>query len=160
MRPDPNATPRFLAEGLAAGLKSPLADAVASTLLGSESFVARMRAWLADRVPDRDVPAARALRPAATLEDVAAAVCEVFSVDAARLAEPRRHGDAGRGAAVYLSRKLTGASGVAVGARFGGVTGAAVSQTVARATSRLRTDRAFAALVRRCEAKLAEHLKL
>ena len=147
---------RFLAEGLAAGVKSPLAGAVASTLLGSESFVARMRAWLADRLPDRDVPAARALRPAVTLEDVATAVCDVFSVDAARLAEPRRHGDAARAAAVYLSRKLAGASGVAVGARFGGVTGAAVSQTVARTTLRLRADRAFAALVRNCEARLAK----
>ena len=111
------------------------------------------------RLPDRDVPVARALRPAVTLDDVATAVCDVFSVDAGRLAEPRRHGDVARGAAVYLSRKLTGASGAAVGARFGGVTGAAVSQTVARATSRLRTDRAIAALVRSCEAQLAKNLR-
>ncbi len=61
---------------------SPLAEATASTLLGSSAFIDRMRDWLADRLPDRDVPAARQLRAEVRLEDVVKAVCDAFGVPA------------------------------------------------------------------------------
>ncbi len=47
--------------GVSAPPGSPLADATASTLLGSYAFVDRMRAWRQDRLAGREVPAAREL---------------------------------------------------------------------------------------------------
>jgi len=70
----------FLDEGMATRPKSPLSDVVGSTLLGSESFVERMRAWLSDRLPDRDVPAARALQRQVGVDAVVSVVCEEFGV--------------------------------------------------------------------------------
>ena len=64
---------RFLAEGVASPPPSPFGQVVASTLLGSEGFVARMRRWLEGRLPDREVPAARELRGRLELREVDAA---------------------------------------------------------------------------------------
>jgi len=117
---------RFLREGLTGNVPNPLADAVASTVLGSPSFVDRMRKWIG-RLSDRDVPDARRLRKVLSLDDVAAAVADAFGVARDALGQRGRHGNEARSAAIYLSRKLTDASGRQIGAYFGGVGPSAVS---------------------------------
>jgi len=145
----------FLEAGLRAGLDSPLRGAVASTLLGSAGFVERMRAWLEGKLPDREVPAARTLRAAATVEAVEAAVCHVFGVASERLWERGRwHNDA-RLVALYLCRKHTGATISRLGERFGGVTGQAVSRAAHELAARLATERPLSRRVSRCEQALA-----
>jgi len=144
----------YLAEGLVSRLESPLRRVVAGTLLGSEPFVERMKKWLQDKLPDREVPAARGLRVRLSVEAVEAAVRRVFGEEAERLRERRRRGSAARGAALYLSRKWTGEAVTALGAQFGGVSGQAVSALVARVARRLEEDRALAKQVRACEGTL------
>ena len=61
---------RFLREGLAGNVRNPLADAVASTVLGSPSFVEQMRKWIGGP-SDRDVSATRRLRNVLSLDNVA-----------------------------------------------------------------------------------------
>ncbi|MBM4042418.1 MAG: hypothetical protein FJ290_28330, partial [Planctomycetes bacterium] len=150
---------RFLAEGVASPPRSPLGKAVASTLLGSPSFVERMRAWLEGRLPDHDVPAARALRPAVAVEDVERAVCQTFAVATEALRQRGRWGNEARDVAIHLCRKLSGAPVAALGARFGGIGPAAVSRTDARTREQALRDRALAARVRECEAQIAKSKK-
>ena len=139
----------FLADGLATRRESPLAGVVGSTLLGSESFVERMRAWLSDRLPDRDVPAARALAREIGVDAVVSVVCAEFGVSPERLRERDRH-SAARAAAVYLSRKHTAASVASLGERFGGVCPSAISKAAGRFAERLGRERRLAARIRRC----------
>ena len=101
-------------------------QAVAGTLLGSPGFVARMRSWLRDRLPDRDVPAARALRRSVGVDAIEAAVCATFGVPRESLHVRRRKGNVARAAALYLCRKLTGEALGALGERFGQVSEQAV----------------------------------
>jgi len=150
---------RFLAEGVAAKPASPLAHAVASTLLGSPGFVARMREWLSGRLPDRDVPAARELRPRVALEAIERAVCEAFGVTVARLRERGRWGNDARAAALYLSRRLTARPVRELGECFGDVGGPQVSKSVARVAQRLRRDRSLARAVARAESLAAKKEK-
>jgi REP element-mobilizing transposase RayT len=146
---------QFLAAGVTSPAVSPLRGVVASTLLGSEGFVERMRAWLADRLPDREVPAARQLRRTLTIEAIQAAACRTFGVEPETLSRRRgRHNDA-RAAALYLCRKLTGSPIALLGERFGGVSGQAVSLMASQFGDRLRRDRRLARQVRECEADLA-----
>ena len=98
----------FLAEGLTAPLESPMEAVVASTLLGSEGFVARMREWLERRVPDPEVPAERALRARVGFAAVEAAVCSVFGVEPETLTARGRWRNDPRSVAIYLCRKWTG----------------------------------------------------
>jgi len=147
---------RFLAEGLAQSPESPLKGVVASTLLGSESFVETVRDWLANKLPDRDVPAARELQEEVTVEAIEAAVCATFGAEPAALHDRRRWGNIPRAVAIYLCRRLTGTSIAAVGERFGGVGGAAVAKTCARLEERLRTNRGLARKVSTCRRAVEE----
>ena len=145
---------RYLAEGLSKPLASPLRRAVAGTLLGSEPFVERMQAWVQDRLPDHDVPAARELRPRVSVEAIEAVVCKRFGVEQERLCEPRRRGNVARAVAIHLCRRWTGEAMTSLGARFGGVSAAAMSKAVARFGERVRADRGLARSVRACELAL------
>ena len=145
---------QYVAEGLVSRLESPLRDVVAGTLLGSQAFVGRIKEWLQDKLPDREVPAARALRVRVSVEAIEGAVSRVFGPEAGRVREPRRRGNDARGVALYLSRKWTGEPVRALGARFGGVSGQAVSGVVARVAQCLEEDRSLARRVRACEKAL------
>jgi len=151
---------QFLAEGVARPPESPLRRAVAGTLLGSAGFVERMRAWLSGRLPDRDVPAARALRPTLRVEEVEAAVSSVFGVPVETLRERGRWRNDARAVAVYLCRRLTGAPGVELGRRFGGVGGAAMTKLGLQIGARLPEDRALSRRMRACEGILLKKEKV
>jgi len=142
---------KFLAEGLATPLESPMKAVVASTLLGSESFVDRMRALLEQRVPDPEVPAERALRARVGFEAIEAAVCGVFGVEPETLTARGRWRNDARSVAIYLSRKWTGETLSVTGERFGGVGYAAASKTIRQIETRLPRDRRLRAALRTCE---------
>jgi putative transposase len=144
----------FLAEGIASPPRSPLRDVVASTLLGSPAFIARMREWLEGRVPDREVPAERALRQRVSSEEIEAAVCEVFGVPVEQLHVRGRWGNEARAMAIHLCRRWTALSLAAIGDRFGGVGYAAVSRTARHTAERLTRDRRLAKRAARCERSL------
>ena len=131
----------FLQAGVTAPPESPLTEATASTLLGSCDFVDRMREWLQDRLPDRDVPAARELRANRRIEEVVEAVCASYGVAADHVLRRGRRRNQARLAAVYLCRSLTGASVRAIGLHFGGVNGQAISNLVRKVTRERLRDR-------------------
>ena len=144
----------FLTAGLASRVASPLADVVGATLLGSPGFIARMKQRLADRLPDRDVPSARALRADVSIEQVTAAVCRAFAVSPELLAERGRHHNDARSAAVYLCRQHTRASAETIGRRFGGVRGPAVWRIVHRIVQRRHRDKRLHAKLTQIEMRL------
>ena len=146
---------RFLAEGVTSPPESPLRGVVATVLLGSQAFVERVRSWLSERLPDRDVPAARELKKAPRVEEIDAAVSRAFAIPAESLHVRGKWHNEARGAAIYLCRKLTGHSIRELGERYGGVGGQAIGRTAILTAQRLRSERHLAKLVRNCE----EHLK-
>ena len=147
---------RFLAEGLAARIESPLRDAVASSILGSASFVERTRRWLQDRLPDRDVPAARALREHVSVSKIAAEVARVTGVPAECLRQRGRWGNDARAVAVYLSRRLTPRPLAHIGSCFGGVKGSAVAIIVRGIAHRRMKERRLNSLLSALEASLVK----
>lgn len=116
---------RFLQEGIARRIASPLDEATAATLLGSEGFVAKMKSWLGRLTPDREVPAARALRSRVSPEAIVAAVCAEYAV-APEAVRSRRRGNEPRKVAMALCREPGGLSAMQVAAYFG-VSGQLVS---------------------------------
>ena len=149
----------FLHAGIAEPPASPLKDAVVATLLGTASFVERMKQWLQDRLPDRDVPAARALRHSPTIEGVERAVCEAYEVPAQAVRQRGRHGNEARAVAVYLSRALTAAPVEAIGAHFGSVAAPAVSNIVRQVAERRETDRCLDGRIREIERAVVKNEK-
>ena len=146
----------FLMAGVASPVPSPLKEVVGATLLGSSGFIARMKQRIADRLPDRDVPSARALRAEVSIEQVATAVCRAFAVSSELLAERGRHHNDARSAAVYLCRQHTRASGEAIGQRFGGVRGPAVWHIAHRIAQRRHRDNHLHAKLTQIEKQLRD----
>ena len=152
------ACPRFLAEALADPPSSPLEPVAASTVLGSECFVSRVREWFAARVPGRETPAGRQLRQPTTPEQVEAAVCETLAVPLDTLQAKGRQGNNARQAATYLCRELTLSSAHPLGARFGGVIAHAISKTACQVGRRHRKERRLDRQLAKIEATLREEL--
>ncbi|MBC8443356.1 hypothetical protein H8D79_01375 [PVC group bacterium] len=133
---------------------SPLEPVAASTVLGSESFVARVREWLESRAPDREIPADRQLRQGITPAQVEAAVCKAFGVTLETLRAKGRHDNDARRAAIYLCRELTLASARVLGLTFGGVTAQAISKTAHQVAHQRQKDRSLDRELTRIEALL------
>jgi len=140
----------FLEEGLTSRLESPLRGVVASTLLGSPGFIERMRQRLEGWVPDREVPATRALAPRPSLETIERVVCAAYGVEPAGLRRRGRHGNEPRRMAVALARALTTEPLRVLGQRFGGVGPAAVSNMARQVADNPSLSRRLARLERRC----------
>ena len=119
---------RFVAEGQGAG--SPMDGVTGQVFLGGAEFVLEMRRRLdAEGVElPRAIPRAQRQVGFRGLDEVIAAVAEELGIAEEELSEAWRRGDE-RAVAVTLARRLTGASGVEIGKRFG-VTSARVSQLV------------------------------
>ncbi len=121
---------KFLIESIFSPPSSPLEGVVASLLLGSSTFVERMKTWVQKQLPDRNVPAAKLLRKKISLEEVTSAVCNTFGVPAHSIRCRGNHTNHARSVAVYLSRMLTQTPIEIIGRHFGGVKGSAISHIV------------------------------
>ncbi len=107
---------------------SPFDNVVASTLLGSESFVEWVRERFLKETPkDRELPALRQLADKPTLEAIRRAVEGICLNDRAKA----------RRLAMYLSRHHTGLKLREIGAEFG-VGESAVTQASRRVVDELR----------------------
>jgi REP element-mobilizing transposase RayT len=134
---------RFLMDGLSRPAESPVAGVKAGVLLGSDDFIGKMKAWLKDRLPDRDVPAARELRSAPSMQRITQAVSEAFSVAEPSLLKRRSRGNEARAAAIYLCRRMTRHPLDELGEYFGGITGQSVSWVVANVSMRQARDKSL-----------------
>ena len=145
----------FLRDGISSPPQSPFGDTVASTLLGSSSFVDRMKVWLHDRLPDAEVPAARELRREVAPSQVEAAVCDAYGVPEETLRTRGQRGNEARAVALYLCKRLTRVSLSDMGQAFGGVRASAVCNTVSGVERRLQQERRLARSVSRIEKQLS-----
>ncbi len=134
---------RFVESRIGAESRSALAGAAHGVLLGNEGWVERWRQRLAEQPDSPMIPTQRQLAWRPTLEDVLKVVCEDLNVERSDLVACRRRGNDGRLAAIYLSRRFTDESVVAIGRYFGGVSSAAISKAVQRAETRRNRDRAW-----------------
>jgi len=147
----------YLREGVASSPRSPLRDVVGSTVLGSGSFVERVKAWLEGRLPRREVPAARAFERRVSLERIEAVVCAAYGVPRRHLRTRGKHGNEARQVAAYLARQLTGVAVRALGGRLGGVGGPAISNAVGAVRRRRVRDKRFDRWLRDIEGRIARN---
>ena len=142
---------RFVRAGVAAPPASPFAAAVGGLVVGSQSFVERVKGLLGPRAAEAALPQLAPLRCRPSLERIAAAVAGHFGQDAAAWTPGTRSDDAGRAVAACLARRRFGYSvkqvAEALGYRsHGGVRGAiarveaggeALQRTLAELAARL-----------------------
>jgi hypothetical protein len=144
----------YLSEGLASPPPSPLKEIVASTLLGTSGFLAKMRDRLLSRRPDRDVPAARQLIARVPMEAIERFVRKVYKVSPNILRSRGRRNNEARAVAIYLCRGLTTLKGSDIGSHFGGVREQSVSNVVAQIRQKRKQDQRFSATLAAMESSI------
>lgn len=123
----------FVEELLGSEYESPFSGVVASTILGSESFVSELTEKHIDgKQNDRELPAARKLISKPSLQAILEAAKEISSSD--RIA---------KNASIYLCHKYSGVGLKEIGEKFG-TKESAVSQTSRRFAQVLERDKELA----------------
>ena len=146
---------RFVEAGIDQSLKSPFKSAYGGMLLGSESWIEKMRSMLASEHDDPNVPARRRLAGGVDSSMILKAVAEHFQASPEVFTLIRKRNNDARSAAIYLNRKLTSESVGHLADRFGGVSIAAISRTVSRAEARRVDDRRWDRLLKQFENTLS-----
>ena len=126
---------RFVRAGVQSPPRSPFAEAIEGMLLGSDTFVARIRHLLDDRPTDRGIPQLEHLRQRPPVEEIVRVVAEHFGVDATCWSPGRRSDDASRAVAAYLARHRFGHPAGEVAEALGYLSGSSVTRAVARVES-------------------------
>jgi REP element-mobilizing transposase RayT len=124
---------RFVEEGLLRELSSPMETLQWQAVLGSESFVRRMRDRLSRRGADHEeVTGLRRAVAVLAAEEVLLAVAEFYGVGVGQLKERASHGWEARNVAIWLLWEKCGLSQRQIGQLFGGLKYGAVAQRLRR----------------------------
>jgi REP element-mobilizing transposase RayT len=121
---------RYVEIGVDEATASPLADAVAGLIVGSEDFVGRIRALLRGRAADRAVPALDQLRVRPSMECIIARVLGRPGPRPEQWAAGRRSDSGERALVAYLCRRRYGYSCTEVAAALGFASVSSVSRCV------------------------------
>lgn len=123
---------QFVRAGLDHPPPSPFATAVGGMLVGSESFVDRIKRLLGDSPEDQGLPELRQLRGRPSLDRIIEAVSAHFGADGRNWACGRRSDDNGRAAAAFMARARFGYAATAVAGALGYRGPSSVSHAVRR----------------------------
>ncbi len=136
---------RFVEEGLATELKNPLGDVMASTFLGGEEFIERVRReYLEERKIDRrNIPSVKKIVRGPTPVEIEAVVSKVMGED-----QPFS-----RKLSIHLSHQWSGWRLEEIGAHFG-MRGGAVSQSSKRLKKMMEGDEVMGKLLERIRKEL------
>jgi REP element-mobilizing transposase RayT len=147
---------KFVEGGMAMEPLDPFSEAVESAILGSDDFVARIRAKLSSRPPDEAVPQLARLRNRPVLQDIAAAVAVEFDTDPSQWQTGRRVDGEARAAAAYLAKVCFGYSPTVIAAGLGYSGPSSISHAVRRI--RRKASAACNAKIERLAAKWGQSL--
>jgi putative transposase len=132
----------FVEEIEPAGVENPAKDVVGGLILGRVEFVNWVKeTYLSQRSDEIEIPQLKEVKPRPTPHDVVGAVCDEFGCDAEWIVQKGKKRNTARDVAIYLSRKLTGATGTELGKYFGNISGAGITvryNHVVKAVSRNR----------------------
>lgn len=122
--------------------EDPTTHAVAGSILGSESFITWIQdTFLKKRTDDREIPPLKALRPVIPIEEVIRAIGEAYGCEETTITQKGRKNNQARENAIYFSRELCGLTNARLGQRFGGISGAAVTQTCNKVLQSMKRDK-------------------
>lgn len=108
-------------------IENPSTDIVSGVILGGTEFIKWIkRNFLSKDFDIKEKPQLKSLKPGLTVEDVLPAICNEFGCTHEIILQKGKKGNLARDIAIYISREMTGESGVALGSCFG-ISGAGVT---------------------------------
>lgn len=128
---------RYVLAGLDEKLDSPWDRAVHGLVLGSDKFVSKVQALVADRPADASLPQLKRMRDRPSLARIVQSTATYFGHDVACWRRGGRVDDVSRALAAYLARVRYGYSATAAAAALGYASASSVTHAVKRVERRL-----------------------
>jgi putative transposase len=108
-------------------IENPSKDIVSGIILGGTEFINWIKRNFLSEAPDnKEKPQLKSLKPGLTFEKLMPAICNEFACTREVILQKGKKGNLARDVAIYLSREMTGESGVDLG-RYFGISGAGVT---------------------------------
>jgi chromosomal replication initiation ATPase DnaA len=123
-------------------IENPSADIEGGFILGGVDFVNWVKdSFLNKGLADKEIPQLRSLKPKLTPKDLLPVVCEEFDCERDVIIQKGKKRNLVRDVAIYLSREMTGESGVSLGRYFGGISGSGVTLRYNYIADKIKRDR-------------------
>ena len=136
-------------------IENPSDGIVGGVILGGADFVKWIKQEFLQKDSDiKERPQLRSLKPRPTPEDLISVVCDEFDCDRETILQKGKKRNFARDLAIYLSREMTGESGVALGRYFGGISGAGIVVRYNHIANKIETDRRLKGQVNRIRKKI------
>jgi REP element-mobilizing transposase RayT len=130
-------------------IENPSKDLVSGVILGGSEFVNWIKRNFLSMDPDiKEKPQLKSLKPGLTAEELMPAICKEFACTREAILRKGKKGNLSRDVAIYLSREMTGESGVALG-RYFGISGAGVTVRHGIIAEKIKKDRKLSRQVNR-----------
>lgn len=109
-------------------IQDPSKDIVNGLILGGLEFVDWIKTTFLDKTASsKEKPQLINLKPGLEADNIIPFVCDEFSCEKETIIQKGLKKNIARDVAIYLSREMTGKSGVALGKHFGGICGAGIT---------------------------------
>ena len=130
-------------------IENPSGNIMGGTILGGTEFVNWIKVNFLSKDPDtKEKPQLKSLKPGLTPEDLMSVICNEFSCTHEEILRKGKKGNFARDIAIYLSREMTGESGVVLG-RYFGISGAGITVRHGIIAKKIKKDRKLNRLVNR-----------
>jgi REP element-mobilizing transposase RayT len=136
-------------------IDDPSKDIVSGVILGGAEFINWVKQEiLVKKSESKEIPQLRGLKSRLAAEDLISVICAEFACGREVILGKGKKKNLARDVAIYLSREMTGETGVALGRFFGGISGAGVVVRHNYIANKIETDRKLKGYVKRIRNKI------
>jgi len=142
-------------------IENPSQDIINGAILDGADFVNWIKRNFLSKDSDiKEKPELKRLKPRLTPEDLMLAICHEFTCTREAILRKGKKRNFARDVAIYLSREMTGESGVALG-RYFGISGAGITVRHGFVAGNIEKDRKWKRQINRIRKKIiTSHLKI
>ena len=144
---------KFVEEGLAEEIPTPLEDIHGQIVLGSEGFIEKIKRIVAGRDLTSEIIERKRFTKQPNSDEIISEVAKAFGVDRAAMKEKGKRHNIARKAAIYFIQRYSGLSNEEIGKIFGGIHYSAVSKASDRIKKEMAENKQLSEMVEHINSK-------
>ena len=144
---------KFVEEGLAKEIPTPLEDIHGQIVLGGEGFIEKIKRMITGRDLTSEIIERKRFTKQPNSDEIISEVAKAFGVDRAAMKEKGKRHNIARKAAIYFIQRYSGLSNEEIGKIFGGIHYSAVSKASDRIKKEMAENKQLSEMVEHINSK-------